>query len=157
MSAFQKFDPWSALNTLSPVDAAKAAKAAKVEPKRTKFSDFSDFSDAAAPGEKSHTERRAWSDHLCQRLHKAVARVTPAGLGRWPGAWDRVEAPSKELLDLLAEWEHTGNEADRRAAKDLATTVFMAWRDAAREWRARPLGAPCPDCGEACEECLGEP
>jgi hypothetical protein len=100
--------------------------------------------------------RRAWSDHLCQRLHEDVSRVTPAGLGRWPGAWDRVEAPSKALLDLLAEWEQTGNEADRRAAKVAATIVFVAWRDAGREWEARPEGEPCRGCGEACEQCSGD-
>jgi hypothetical protein len=26
-----------------------------------------------------------------------------------------------------------------------------------RQWDGRPLGPPCPGCGEACEDCLGTP
>ena len=140
MSAFQRFDAWGALDTIAPSDAAKAAKPAKVEPGRQHFSEFSDFSSAVEVRANSPTaldtaeERRAWADDLCRRLHRGVAYQSPAGLGRWAPAWRMVAAPSERLLDLLAEYERTGNVADKLAAEHAAGDVAFAWERAAKAW-----------------------
>ena len=142
MKAFEKFDPWSALESTSPLEAAKVAKPAKVEPGSSNFSDFSNFSDAAPAGAKPHTEshvpeeRRAWADDLCQRLHRGVAHQSPAGLGRWAPAWRMVTAPVERLLSLLREYERTGTLADRHAAEHAAGDVAIAWQRAAKAWEA---------------------
>jgi len=79
-------------------------------------------------------ERREWSDSLCRRLCRAVARETPTGLGYWDGAWRLVEVPSNKLLDTLNEWEGRGTPASREDAIKRAAEVLEAWRDAARRW-----------------------
>ena len=86
--------------------------------------------------------RREWTDTLCRRLSAAVAREAPAGLGQWEGAWYRVEAPSRSLLDALAVFEATGREADKQATVRLAGDVLDAWRTAAAEWVR--CGKPLP-------------
>jgi hypothetical protein len=71
-----------------------------------------------------------------------VREVAPPGLGRWPRAWELVEAPSAEFLDALAAWEETGAPEDKAAASQAASDVVAAWREAARQWEAagRPDG-----------------
>lgn len=92
--------------------------------------------------EKTPEARRAWSDWLCQRLHEAVSRETPAGLGYWNEAWEIVEEPSDDLLSILERWEAAGAPEDKRAAVQAADLVLRAWRDAARAWEA--AGRPEP-------------
>jgi hypothetical protein len=86
--------------------------------------------------------RREWTDALCRRLSDAVSRETPAGLGHWEPAWQRVEAPSHTLLEALATFEATGREEDKQAAVRLAGDVLQAWRAAATAWER--AGKPLP-------------
>lgn len=111
------FNPWDALAELE-----KSAPA-----------DLGSPAPAVRPGEQ---DRRAWSDDLCHRLHAGIAQQSPPGLGPWPKAWEIVEEPSKRLLDLLGDWERTGNEADQRAAIVAAEDVALAWERAAFAWQA---------------------
>jgi hypothetical protein len=91
--------------------------------------------------------RREWTRELCRRLSEAVARETPAGLGHWGPAWQRVEAPSRALLDALAAFELSGSDRTKQEAVRLAGDVLTAWRSAAAEWdrAGRPLPDPAPE------------
>ena len=91
--------------------------------------------------------RREWRDALFRRLEEAVAREAPAGLGHWEPAWQRVEAPSHELLEALATFEASGRQEDKQAAVRLAGDVLQAWRSAAAEWEraGKPLPNPAPE------------
>jgi hypothetical protein len=91
--------------------------------------------------------RREWTRELCRRLSEAVARETPAGLGYWEPAWERVEEPSRELLDALAAFELSGSDRTKQEAVRLAGDVLQAWRSAAAEWEraGKPLPNPAPE------------
>lgn len=69
-----------------------------------------------------------------------VREVAPPGLGNWAPAWEIVEGPSREFLDVLVRWEATGSEEDREAVKAAGGEVVAAWRQAARQWEA--IGRP---------------
>ena len=86
--------------------------------------------------------RREWTDALCRRLSDEVAREAPTGLGHWEPAWQRVEAPSRALLEALSAFEGSGRTEDKQAAVRLAGDVLLAWRSAAAEWEqaGKPLG-----------------
>lgn len=96
-------------------------------------------------------ERLAWSDALCRRLHEAVARETPTGLGQWEPAWHRVEAPSNALMAALADFEASGRKEERQAAVRLTGELLEAWRLAAAEWEraGKPLPRPAPEMATA--------
>jgi hypothetical protein len=67
-----------------------------------------------------------------------VREVAPPGLGRWPRAWELVEAPSAEFLDALAAWEETGAPEDKAAASQAASVPFPKCLAHARFCRGSP-------------------
>lgn len=73
-----------------------------------------------------------WTAHLCRRLHAAVIREVPAGIGAWDEAWRIVEAPSAALLRELERIER--GRGSRERAKRLALAVLEAWRTAAARY-----------------------
>lgn len=79
---------------------------------------------------------------ICRRVADAVSAVAPPGLGRWDGAWERVEAPSGAFLDALDTWERSGAPEDQRAVQRTAEAVLAAWKESAEAWeRAGRPGA----------------
>ena len=110
----------------------------------TKLTKASSVSFVSAPPKPSGDEgqalpeasedRHAGSVELCHRLAARIAHQSPPGLGRWDPAWEIVEAPSKRLLDALADWERSGADADQRAALRAAEAVVIAWERAATAW-----------------------
>jgi hypothetical protein len=81
-------------------------------------------------------ERRARA--IARKVTAAVHRVSPAGLGRWDGAWPIVADPSDAFLDALHAWETAGAPLPVpehvRAAGD---ALVRAWLDAAAAWDAQ--------------------
>jgi hypothetical protein len=68
---------------------------------------------------------------LCRRLADDVGRIAPPGIGLWAPAWSGVAAASDRFLDLLSEWERTGDEAVLPDLRRAYYQVLDAWRSAA--------------------------
>jgi len=85
-------------------------------------------------------ERWERGNRLCRELSLRVAEAASPGLGLWDPAWIRVEGPSTRFLDLLKEWEETGDAAVKERVKRAAGEVLEAWKDADRQYRE--AGAP---------------
>lgn len=75
---------------------------------------------------------RAWCDWFCARLHAAIARDAPAGLGRLDAAWEMVEVPSRALLTEIRKLE--AGAGDKERAKALGMEVLAAWRRAGTKY-----------------------
>lgn len=78
--------------------------------------------------------REAAARKLCRRLTDDVARIAPPGLGTEPWAWRLVTSASDRFLDLLHEWERTG---DRGTLLDELRVAYYAVVDAWRTAAAR--------------------
>jgi len=81
--------------------------------------------------------RRDRGAELCRRLSAEIAKVAPAGLGTWAPAWEIVEEASTRFLDLLNEWERTGNPDLRPAIREAYDATVAAWTEAARRYADR--------------------
>ena len=79
--------------------------------------------------------RQAWSQALCDRLSRTIAREAPEGIGRCESLWDEHMAdPDDQLRSALNQWEETGAEADKRAARLAAKRVYFAWQQVLKRW-----------------------
>jgi len=83
------------------------------------------------------TDRHERAAALCRHLTAEVAKVAPAGLGTWAPAWGIVEEPSTRFLDLLNEWERTGNPELRPAIREAYDATVDAWAEAAHHYENR--------------------
>src|SRR5690606_13088450 len=94
---------------------------------------------------------RAARVRLVEERTLAALAETPAGPGRWAGAWERVEAASSEYLAALADLERSGTPEAEEAAKRAANALVLAWRRAAAAWESagRPVTWPAEAEGEA--------
>ena len=77
---------------------------------------------------------------LCQQLAGDVAAVVPEGIGRWPEAWDIVDAPTAEFMIAITAWEVTGLEEDRGRVREWYKRVIAAWKDAGRRYERELAG-----------------
>jgi hypothetical protein len=83
--------------------------------------------------------RVAWSDALCDRLSRTIAREAPEGIGRWDALWtEYLAGPDAALRDALHQWEETGSPVDKHAASTAAARCYTAWQEARQVWRADP-------------------
>lgn len=85
------------------------------------------------------TGRRERSRKLCRIVSERIGEIASPGLGRWDPAWEIVRESSVRLLDALAAWERTGEEAAMDRAKDVAVEVVQAWHAAERASRKSRL------------------
>ena len=74
---------------------------------------------------------------LTRRLHEDIAAVCPPELGPRidDQTWDHIAELSDLLLDLLLEWEWTGEPALIDVIRPAYDAVVDAWRHAAAEYR----------------------
>lgn len=88
-------------------------------------------------------DRREKGRRLCRRLAEDVAAIAPPGLGLWPQAWETVQRPSTELLDVLLEWQRTGDATLVARIRELYDATVESWREAARRFE-HEAGRPRP-------------
>ncbi len=81
-------------------------------------------------------ERRERANRLCRELSRQIAMVASPGLGHWDEAWRIVEEPSRRFLDVLGEWEVSGDDDTKHRAKVAAGKVLDAWKEADALYRA---------------------
>lgn len=84
--------------------------------------------------EATRAQREERAVAVCRDLTAAIGELAPEGLGRWPGAWRIVRAPSEAFLDALQEYERTGGTDAKRSVNAAYLGVLEAWRLAAAEW-----------------------
>lgn len=75
-----------------------------------------------------------WTTMVARRLATTIGEEMPEGIGRWPRAWEVVEAPSRALLAEMASLER--GDGDRDRVVRAGVEVREAWQAAAREWEA---------------------
>ena len=106
-----------------------------------------DDSDLWTADEVASMTRPDTARRIARKVSERVRDVAPAGLGHWGPAWDRVEYPSRALLDALHRWEMAvdpspdAEQALRGAVNEAASELVAAWADAAAAWEAagRPV------------------
>jgi hypothetical protein len=81
------------------------------------------------------TDRPEAARRLCRRLADDVAGVAPREMGLWAPAWSSVTAASDHFLDLLHEWERTGDDATLPELRQAYYDVLNAWKSAAGQYR----------------------
>jgi hypothetical protein len=75
-------------------------------------------------------DRSAAARRLCRRLADEIARIAPSGIGLCEPAWSSVAAASDDFLDLLYDWEQTGDEAVYPDLRCAYLDVVAAWQAA---------------------------
>lgn len=78
---------------------------------------------------------RDWTMMVTRRLVTTIGEDAPAGIGRWPRAWEVVEAPSVAFLDEIEKVER--GEGSREAVVRAGVELREAWQEAAREYLSR--------------------
>ena len=82
----------------------------------------------------NRAERKERATRLCRGLSKRVSEIASPGLGLWPDAWETVEEPSAEFLDLLDAWEESGDDTAKGALEFATMRLVNSWMEANRRF-----------------------